>query len=603
MKSMKKYMFYLTGLFILVTACNDDFMERYPQTDITAESFFNSPKDLETYINGLYGQEIFYVRNNYDNDVFTDNMSNRTTQTTEYNMLRGSLNKENAGGWGEDWKRLREVNFFLVNAGKATGSQADIDHFIGIGRYFRAKFYISYLQQYSNVPWYNKPLSTVDEDLYKAADPRTLVADSIIADLEYAAANIKPDLGNRTAINKYCAQLLLARFCLQEGTTRKYRSELNLGGTADALLSKAAATAQAIIESNVFSITGSGADGYSALFTSADLSGNAEIILMGEYTEGRGDGNSSFHGLYGEYGLSRTLVESYLMTDGSRFTAQPGYAAKEYKDVFANRDPRMEATVQYPGFCKPGTTVPYNWAIHIKNGGYEAIKYYPRTLETLGRETWRSCYNDLPVYRYAEALLIYAEAKAETGALTQDDLDLSVNRLRARVNMPSLNMAAANSNIDPVLAAQYPTVSGANSGVILEIRRERRVEMALEGTREQDLYRWACGKLLEELPQGSYISQIGLPGADITGDDQPDYVIFKTRTEKEAYDGNLASFSLEEASGEWYLSDGDHGHIMFSVNLTGGANNRKWEDPKYYYRPIPISNMVTNPNLENVFGW
>ncbi|MDR0748786.1 MAG: RagB/SusD family nutrient uptake outer membrane protein [Tannerellaceae bacterium] len=599
---MKKYIFYWIGLFTLATACNDDFMEKYPQTDITAESFFNTPDDLKSYITGLYRRDIFYLRNNYDNDVFTDNMANRTTQTSDYNMLRGSLNKENADGW-KNWDYLREVNFFLVNAGKAVGDQEEINHFIGIGRYFRAMFYINRIQQYSNVPWYNKPLSTTDEDLYKPADPRTLVADSIIADLEYASAHIKPELGNRTAINKYCAQLLLARFCLQEGTTRKYRSELSLGGTADALLSKAAATAQEIIESNVFQITGNGTDGYSALFTSADLSGNAEIILMGEYTLGKGNGNSSFHGLYGEYGLSRTLVESYLMTDGSRFTDKAGYATKEYKDMFTDRDPRMAATVQYPGFCKPGTTTPYNWAIHIKNGGYEAIKYYPRTLETLGAETWSSCYNDLPVYRYAEALLIYAEAKAETGALTQDDLDLSVNKLRARVGMPSLNLAAANSNIDPALAAQYSNVSGANRGVILEIRRERRVEMALEGTREQDLYRWACGKLLEGLPQGSYIPQIGLPGADITGDSQPDYVIFKTKAEKEAYDGNLPSFSLEEATNEWYLSAGDHGFIMFSINLTGGANNRKWEDPKYYYRPIPVSNMVTNPKLENIFGW
>ncbi|MDR1454076.1 MAG: RagB/SusD family nutrient uptake outer membrane protein [Tannerella sp.] len=599
---MKKI--YLIGLLVLITACNDGFMDKYPQTDITSESFFNTPEDLRTYVNGLYAENSLYVRNNYDNEAFSDNMAYRGTTSNEYAMLKGAYSKETASGWDkDDWKALRAVNFFLSQSVKAVGEQSEIDHYIGTGRYFRAVFYMDKLQNYSNVPWYNKPLETDDPDLYKPSDPRTLVADSIIADLEFAAAHIKPDLGNRTAISRYAAQFLLARFYLQEGTTRKYRAELNLSNTANALLEKAEATSESLINSNVFGITGEGVDGYSALFTSADLSGNDEIILMGEYTLGSGEGNSTFYGLYGESGLSRTLMESYLMKDGSRFTGQPGYDKKGYKDVFADRDPRFMATFAYPGFSKPNSASPYT--IHIKVGGYESIKFYPRTAETLGQETWRSSYNDLPVYRYAEVLLIYAESKAELGTLGQADLDRSVNKLRARVNMPSVNLSVANSEPDPVLAAQYPDVSGANKGIILEIRRERRVELALEGNRLQDLHRWNAGERLAVPPQGMYIPALG--AYDTTGDDIPDYAFLAAKDAVGPISDlpadrqeNLMIYYLDENAQEFYLSEGDKGFIMFTSDKD---NPRTWISPKYYYRPVPIHAQLLNPSLEQVFGW
>ena len=106
---------------------------------------------------------------------------------------------------------------------------------------------------------------------------------------------------------------------------------------------------------------------------------------------------------------------------------------------------------------------------------------------------------DLPVYRYAEVLLNYAEAKAELGTLTQDDLDKSVNKIRQRVGMPGLNMAKANANPDRYLSdaeTGFTNVTGANKGVILEIRRERAIELTQEGFRYNDLVRWKAGYVL-----------------------------------------------------------------------------------------------------------
>lgn len=603
---MKKYISIICLICASATfnSCNDEFMDKFPKTEITAEGFFNTPEDLKTYVVGLYSDGMLYLRNNYDEESFTDNMGHRKATNDGLNMLRGMYNYKTAGGWS-NWSTLRRINFFLVNAGKATGDQTELNHWIGLGRYFRAVYYISYLQQYSDVPWYNKPLATTDEDLlYKPRDPRALVADSIVADLEFAVANMKPDLYGRTGVNKYGAQFLLTRFCLFEGTFRKYHSELGLQSSADAFLQKAVANAEAIMNSKVYSVTGKGEAGYSALFTSASLDGNAEIILMGEYTLGLSEGNSTFYDLYGDYGLSRSLMESYLMSDGSRFTDQKDYDKKEYKDVFVDRDPRFKATFCYPGFAKPGSSTAYPTYLHILCGGYESIKWYPRTKETLGQETWRACYTDLPIYRYGEVLLAYAEAKAELGSLTQDDLDKSVNLLRTRVNMPSISLATANSNIDPILEKQYPNVGGGNKGVILELRRERRVELALEGQRQWDIHRWCVGELLAERPEGIYIPALG--AYDTTGDNVPDFAFLKNKDDESPIAGlsddlkkSITKIYLDEVKGEYYLENGDHGHIWF----TSDDNRGKWVNPTYYYRPIPQSAITLNENLTQIFGW
>ena len=89
--------------------------------------------------------------------------------------------------------------------------------------------------------------------------------------------------------------------------------------------------------------------------------------------------------------------------------------------------------------------------------------------------------------------------------------------------MPDLSMVEANASPDPFLMAKYPNLGGPNLGVLLEIRRERRVELALEGYRFDDLMRWKAGKLLEEEPKGLYFS--GLGKHDVTGDGIEDIIL------------------------------------------------------------------------------
>jgi len=168
-----------------------------------------------------------------------------------------------------------------------------------------------------------------------------------------------------------------------------------------------------------------------------------------------------------------------------------------------------------------------------------------------------------------------------------------------------MSLSEANSNPDPVLAAQYPNVSGSNKGAILEIRRERRVELALEGQRLDDINRWKVGALMAQAQQGMYIP--GLGAYDVTGDGQPDIAILQNSDDLSPIahltadqQKSVQKYYLDEWSASWYLSEGTKGYIMFTPDVSIA---RKWEEPKYYYRPIPITQINLNPALKQPYGW
>lgn len=250
----------------------------------------------------------------------------------------------------------------------------------------------------------------------------------------------------------------------------------------------------------------------------------------------------------------------------------------------------------YPGFTRPDRTLPYRPNLNL--GGYPQIKFCSQKPVT----SIEMSFTDLPVSRLGEILLIYAEAKAELGELTQADLDLSVNKIRDRVGMPPTILGAIPP--DAGLTGEFPNVTGANRNVILEIRRERRVELACEGLRTDDLYRWKAGYLLQRRQQGIYISQLGLQ--DFLGNGKPEMGLFEdinSNTVPEAERGNYTFYYLKTAAGAptgIYLSEGTSGFIMF----TGDRDmKREFKEPQYYYLPVPQSQRILNPNLDETIFW
>lgn len=598
---MKKYKVLLAiAMLAVLQSCNDDFLERYPETDISKENFFNSKEDLETYVYSLYDFPSFEI---YVADNSTDNAA--TTGVTEIkNMMIGSPTASNiTGGW--NWGHLRDINFFLENFSKAQTDEATKNHYEGLGRFFRARFYMDKVKRYSDVPWYDKTLTTDNPEMYKARDPRTLIVDHIFEDYAFAREHVQDD-PRSGVVNKWVVMAYQARHALHEGTFRKYHDELGLQNSADTYLALARDVAKEIMDNGGFSLyqTGKPASDYGSLFTSTDLSGNPEVI-QGRFYESDVLNSGWWGYMFGNYEASPTkdLLQAYLMSDGSPYTDQGGYETNTFVKEFQDRDPRLYQTYAFPGWELVNTsTYAQGAGIYVQQltknfSGYHQIKGFVNKTETATQNA-----TDIPLIRLAEIMLIYAEARAELGELTQSDLDATINKLRDRAGMPHLTTAVA---ADPVLQQQYPNVTGAQADMLREIRRERRIELALEGFRMDDLVRWHCAKLIEKEPEGLYFPALGK--YDLTGDGVEDIILIPNAqsipAEKDQEQNSLGKKLIyyrvgpQGSDASFYLSNGTSGTCVTD------PERGTFIEPKYYYRPIPQGQVVLNPSLEQIFGW
>ncbi|MGL5619220.1 MAG: RagB/SusD family nutrient uptake outer membrane protein [Tannerellaceae bacterium] len=574
-------------LSLSLTSCNDSFMERYPETDITDKVFFQNVKDLELYTNGLYS-----ILGSSYNDVVSDNVM-YVEDAGIFKMMRGETTPETVGLW-EGWDKVRNVNFMLEHVGTVVGDQPKIDHYVGLARMFRAIQYYGMVKKYSDLPWYSRTIQTTDEDLlYKTQDPRTLVVDSIMADLQFAVDHIE-DGASKTRVTLWSALMSQARIALYEGTFRKYHDELNLQD-GNEYLKVARDAAKRVIDSGKFDIYTAQTQyhPYEALFISEDLSQNPEMIMYEDYDKALGRMHNAQAMINWTHSMSRDLMEDYLIVENNEaipYTESSVYGKQKMYEVFENRDPRITYTFMQPGFTRDGYQEPERAKMGL--GGYCQIKFIPRSYDQFG---WGASYTDLPIYRYAEALLIYAEARAELGELTQDDLDITVNKLRDRVNMPHMKLANVLAKIDPRQEAHYPNVDGAQKGAILEIRRERRIELACEGQRYGDLMRWKVGENFANLAEGLYVDKLGYQ--DITGDNQPDIAIVATQADADAIpaaDKEKYKLTVYVLDGNTFsLSEGDHGYIR----LTSQIGKFNFISPKYYYTPLDVKDIQLNKNL------
>jgi hypothetical protein len=616
-KTMKKITILFSTLFLfLFSNCSDEFMERFPETTIGKENFFNSEEDLKMYTYSFYdfpgtSSEMYYsggVWDMYSADAYitTDNCANTGNTEVKTMMIGNPSSATIVEGW--NWEKLRNINFFLENFGKANISQELLNHYEGLARFFRARFYMNKVKRYSNVPWYDKVIETSDKEaLTKPCDTREFVINKIFEDYDFASQYVQENQPTG-AVDKWTVLAYKARHALYEGTYRKYHSELNLQSSANTYLEIARDAAKEIMDNGGFSIytTGDIYHDYESLFNNTDLTSNPEIILTDvNETDVKNSGWWAF--AFGEYEIcpSKSLLQDYLMNDGSFYTDQPGYQTKLFVEEFQNRDPRLYQSYAYPGWVLVYTeTYATGAGVYIQKlnknfTGYHQIKGFVNTTDY---NVYQSL--DLPVVRYAEVLLTYAEARAELGELTQADLDMTINVLRDRAGMPHLTM---NPPVEAIQEARYPLVASSTTQwkELLEIRRERRIELAFEGFRYDDLMRWYACKLLEEEPVGIYFP--GLGKYDLTGDGIEDIKLIdvsETIPLPEDKDTNSLGVKLiyyraglPDSDAGVYLENGTYGNCV-SIKDMG-----TFIEPKYYYRPIPETQVTLNPNLTQIFGW
>lgn len=585
----------VVGLLLLAAGCNNDFLERYPLDEISNETYWNTENDLAVYNNSLYniarddnnipimmGHDAGFNSHKFtiwNLDEYSDNCVSRAARHTQYSQVRSGKHNvpSSANGDGQwygykGWNLVRAINVGLENYQNASIPQAAIDKYAGEARLFRGWFYADKVSKFGDAPWVDRELNVDSEELFAARTSREEVMANVLEDLTFATEKMPDDWGDGGApgrMNRWAALLVKSRVCLFEGTWRKYHG----GSNPDMWLQEAANAAKEIMDNGPYTLysTGDPEHDYNAIHRiTADLSGVPEVMYWRRYLLGVNTNHVMSYWRSYSNGATKSLVEDYLCTDGLPITLSPLYQGDaQIEDVFVNRDPRLRQTILHP-----------DDVAYYQYGNNDLVRPYPRIAGMAGGLTGNTGYQIIKVYdngtayatyntsntpaitlRFAEVLLNYAEAKAELGTLTQDDLDASINRLRDRVAMPHMDLS--NIPVDP----RY-TNDGV-SPLIVEIRRERRIELFMEGFRYDDLRRWKQGKKLEN----------------------PDYGIRWDATAIARYPG--ANVQSTEVDGVPY------------IDVYKGSD---WADPvfdesKHYLWPIPLSDLAQNPKIGQNPGW
>lgn len=511
---MKRYLLSLLCLSALFSGC--DYLDTEPGDVISTDHFWATANAaaLEQYCNRYYPRLIlghgepqsWGVGAMIDAEMQSDNLlaSSPKAITFGQNTVMTS-----SSDW--NWSTIRGCNEFLQNYQKSPASQLDKERFAGEILFFKAWDYFNKVRLFGDVPWYDKPLDKNDPDLYKGRDPRGEVMEKVVKLLD-EAIEFLPRQTKVYRVSRDAALLLKARICLYEGTWRRYR---DVEGD-EYFLEEAYDAAGKLMDMghSLYEATGAG-QSYFDLFIQDNYNGNPEVILSREYDPALNMGHGVTDRLpLGDMGMSRDCFEEYLCANTGKPISICGCHNSDMGCVaeMKNRDGRLLQTLCIPeagnvyarylyssvnGDMKGGAPNFFSLLdatndrpfFSSTSTGYAIAKFYKASEHLKGNHKGGI---DAPVMRYAEALLIRAEAGAELGL--DPELDRTVNALRARVGFP--HKLTMNPVADPDLVAKYPNVKGPNANLIREIRRERRVELFGEGYRWDDVCRWRVGEVV-----------------------------------------------------------------------------------------------------------
>ena len=572
----------LTAVTLTLFSC-EDALDKFPLDKLSPETNFSSATELQLFSNQ------FYTMFPGGSSIYGESADNIVTSEIPLAVRGGRVVPTTGGGWS--WENLRSVNTLLYYSNNCKDMEVR-NRYDALARFFRAYFYFDKVKDFGDVPWIDHPLGSAEETLYGVRDSRELVMTNILADIDFAITYL-PQTKDAYRVTKWTALALKSRICLFEGTFRKYHNITLPGNGSEYYLGLAAEAAETFMLNSGYKLYSTGTAPYRDLFASLTPFTD-EIILCRDYNIGLGQSHSAnnytISTSMGRPGLTKKIVNSYLMSDGTRFTDKVGYGTMLFKDECLNRDPRLAQTIRTPGYTRIGATVKLAPGFTSTLTGYQPIKYVMASTY----DEYNKSYNDLPLFRTAEVYLNFAEAKAELGTLTQTDIDNSIKKIRDRARMPNLNMAAANANPDPYLMARetgYPNVTGSNKGVILEIRRERSIELIMEGFRYDDMMRWREGKAFEQPFFGLYIPGPGTYDLDGNGTND---VCFYEGTKPAAF----VSLFLKIGQ-DVFLSEGNKGFID-----PHGSNARIWLEDRDYLNPVPIQDRtLTKGKLTQNPGW
>lgn len=547
----------LIGLIcvIILSGCNDSFLDRIPLDDLTDETYWKTEEHLilaaNACINGLRGKGT-----SVDMEMLGDNVV-RERSASYKNIGAGTFTSDLStinSEWDTNYNGIRRCNHFLENYERAEKVAPEKrERYAGEARFMRAYHYVYLINFFGDVPWVTRTLDISDSELYGAREDKEKLVDWVLKELELSSNQLPYAKDLKTTEfrrpSKEAAWALSSRFAL-------YHERWDI----------AVSSAELVMETGYHELYSNGnpATSYYEMFTYAGNasknSKNKEFILTRVFSE---DAKQT-HNLSRELQVpneearmapSRSLVDAYLCNGLPVTNPASGYNDKTYVTLFDGRDPRLEQTVLKRATKWGGN--PQNSTYYQPKLGGTALSgcrtpsgwYFRKFVEISAVARYNKDMNDIPLIRYAEVLLNWIEAKYMRGdQIDQTDINSSINLLRGRVAAPLMILADLESN-------------GMN--LRDEIRRERRVELALEGERYFDILRWKQGKLLSEDVKGIRKASLN-PDQQVFVDDLP----------------------LDE-----------DGNIIL---MTG----RIFVEPKNYLWPVPFIQTQRNPNLlPNNPGW
>ncbi len=477
---MKRYIKFTLVVILsgVLFSCSKDFLDRGSKVVFSDDNFWTSGNNVKSYCWEFYNLFTGYgtgTNGDFYFTTFTDDQAARSMDL--FPTAAPASNSQ----W--DYTYIRKANLLLQRVPQMDMLTAEeANHYLGVARFFRAFEYANLIRHFGDVPYINEYLDQSNvEAIYAPRAPRAAVVDSIMADLQFAVANLRTierskSLGDVNVLSREVALAYLGRVALYEGTYARYVAGDD--GRAVPLLQAAAAASAEVVGSGMFSLT----PVYQDLYGSLDLSKNPEVLLYKSYVSGVlthsviGYTNSSTM----MSGLTKDAVDSFLCTDGLPISLSGMYeGGADISQTLANRDLRLVQSVE-DELAYIGNP---NEKGFTSSTGYIITKF---NNPSLGASEILAPNNptDAPIFWLAEVMLNYAESAAELGILDQNIVDATINMLRSRAGVAPMVLVSLPD--DPYRDTDV-------SPLLWEIRRERRSELILDGFREWDIRRW--GKL------------------------------------------------------------------------------------------------------------
>ena len=341
---MKRLIILAATLIAGLSAC-DSLLDKEPLDRVTQFDYFKTRSDLELFSNPFYDNLLDKTPYDEQNDLLV--------QMTLSDVLYGGDKRtvpNTGGGWS--WGNLRRINTLLEYVDQCEDKKA-VTEYTALAKFFRAAFYFDKVKRFGDVPWYEVQLGSADEALYKPRDSRELIMTNMIKDIDEAinSGGLTEDISTYR-VNKWAALALKARFCLFEGTYRKYHG-INLEGhDYTYYLEEAAKAAKTIIDEGPYKLysTKTPDKDYMMLFAQENASTEEYILAIRNSYEAQVYHNATAYTLLptqGRPGYTRKFINMYLMKDGTAFTDQEGWQTLPFTEEVKDRDPRPATVVAH----------------------------------------------------------------------------------------------------------------------------------------------------------------------------------------------------------------------------------------------------------------